>query len=618
MKKITLREKKERQRIIINELFASLEEVPIDQDEYLENFFYGKIKELFKIELDYYGVKCLQENPEDNEMEISFKYEDDDVKWSASFDKKVIVGSDHYQEHGTQGIRFNTNSRAYKELFFEDKEKRLTACRYIIFTLFHELEHYRQNELCRSGISSYAALKYAKDDLFLSIHNDVYYDNHDRMASEADSHYYARKEYNGIIPLDKFEYNNMIVQLCNREMQNIAVEGIGLVERDNYIRACVDYYLTKEQYAGNLMYYPILAKEYNENCTPKSITDLITNFYVEIDKVNRTVKNPRTRNILIRDIKSLYFEILNTKVRENDRFELYEAIKFHGQDTIQKTFNDLRLYNINEKKRKIGIVNKKQQAYKKMLTYYTYTGSNPEYIINPFKKGNEVTKASDFASFISFDFRVLSSRIRDRLQELFKSEQFIYRIPVYGHYVLKNGEKISIMDFLYQYAIPLLERCKNEDDLFKKYMEIAMEYLKPYCEVDAAYSLKAVNKQYKEYDKKVNNILSSSLVNDPKELNRLNTSYNEIILYRMKYVKMICNKEVSIYSDPCDESVSDKTIIVNHLNGPIFMLSQLMNAAQLLSTDLSLNPNKINYYEKLNNHKKIKDIKKEMERLRKL
>ena len=149
-------------------------------------------------------------------------------------------------------------------------------------------------------------------------------------------------------------------------------------------------------------------------------------------------------------------------------------------------------------------------------------------------------------------------------------------------------------------------------------MEIAMEYLKPYCEVDAAYSLKAVNKQYKEYDKKVNNILSSSLVNDPKELNRLNTSYNEIILYRMKYVKMICNKEVSIYSDPCDESVSDKTIIVNHLNGPIFMLSQLMNAAQLLSTDLSLNPNKINYYEKLNNHKKIKDIKKEMERLRKL
>ena len=222
---------------------------------------------------------------------------------------------------------------------------------------------------------------------------------------------------------------------------------------------------------------------------------------------------------------------------------------------------------------------------------------NAGYIANPFK---------DYKGIITPDEYIDSIDIKTEnpdILEYFRSKKYKNIIPVFGYYILKSGVKVSVHEFINDFAIKELEKVKP-DKYHAIYEDTVFKECKRSEEEEAQFTFETINKRYQALNKIITNLLHLRVFNGKKETNIVG-AYSRDLVSSMETVVNICNGDEEFFKEfgsaPYDSS-------------QILFYDELKRVAIVLSSDETFNPNKINYYNKLIKNAKFIKLGKDIEK----
>ena len=485
--KMSLKEKINRQRAIIDEIFDVVGSELINSYNDPGNFIKPKLIELFHIEMDYYGIS----------------YEGNDKEASIDFFHKKNGGCGffEYKTHDKPHTVKINDAKSFEELVDSSTYTRLWAARDILSTLFHEIGHLLQAIPIFDGICSYYNLRNVKEQILRNYVEDFYLFEHDRYSSEADAdhHTYNTLVQDGI----KLPGYKAAVRVfdADREISYLLTKK-GIVDRDKYDEELADKYIESKPTIILLFGCDVLLYEFTRRCEKKEFKILIDEYIAYIKKLSENSElNLQDKKELIKDAKSLYFHLFNKRIKNIDEPELGEAINTYGEKFILDLLNELYIYDRNEKNRKNRLVKDGLEAFNN-LSYATYDHfeTNEGYIANP---------AKQYKGAIGTDFFVRSELNPDNYGEVIStfldSETFREKLPVFGYYVTKSGMKMSIKSFINDILIPEFMKIDLNIDitdhdkqsmLSDTYYRLLYEKFLNSHEVAANFAYEQINKDY--------------------------------------------------------------------------------------------------------------------------
>ena len=590
---MTLEEKNNKIRLLINKLFEELKETIPDKSNISNEYSFKIIQEIFKVEMEYYGLKYSFDSSSDIDLRFGFEsnpysggYYHNDGKFNGSefvFDKRYIF--------------LNMNNKHLKHVFDKDVKKRISACKNLLICLFHEIRHLRQDLLVSDGISSWDNLRFAREAVYIKEFYSIYGNNHNRIAMEADAELYALLKEHDLFGFSNDRFNQSVVFDAVRDYSFMSIPGTGYHSRDEYISKTIDSILSFRP--SRLCYfelYPLLKKEYNDIGCPRKLSDLITNYKKELEDANK-IQDPETKKIIISNIMSMYFELINKRIKIKSPFELYEAVHNHGNEYVQELLNELNLYNKQEKRRLLKTRTMKRDAELKNLTDKKYIGRNFGYVIKKSDKEDSFIFAGDLARKIANNVNtyLVKNNLDVSIFWFFLNAKFVEElIPIYGYYVLKDKTKISIENFVMKYVIPKFLELKGKEDKYKVYRELLKEYTLPDPEVECLFECSRINRDYQSRSRSIDESLCSPFIVDAS----IRYDLNEV--HYMEWAKDIIDYQNEAYL-PFDAD----NIWVNgkcYRNYSIEQYNNIMHiyrASIALTNDKIMNPKDINYESKL-------------------
>ena len=594
---ISLEEKRERQRKIINELFKYIG----DEIYHSEEFIQDKLREIFKVEMDYYGIKALQDNEDDDEIVLDFEYNSKDT--TSYFGENVNIGFDGWYHYDYPRIVLNTASREYKEMFSSNSYKRCNGLCSLLLSLFHEMRHKRQVSMMRSDISNPFNLRYAKEEICLHENHILIEMNHDRLSVETDADIFSYTEGSEFLELDENDVKYIDIVREMKESELLIVPNYGIVSRDFFMDLYAEFLIAHSRRSLYTGYYTILNKEFKKNGSPRRLGELIRNYKRELKEVEKKDIDAESKKTLISDIKAMYYSLFIKKVIQKNPFEIYEAVRLNGNDTVTEILHELKVYNIHERKRKADSIRNKLKLRLSLgeeKEEYNLAQGNMGYIID--KESGQICEVDDYIRSLFIDIPYTDA------YELSGNADFLLNLPVQGHYILKNGSKISVKDFLNEYAFPNLKG-QSTESMLERYNKIVKEFTKPQFENDALTNYEINNRQYQDLNRKIDEILNSRIVKDSKYVKIIASSYSKKLLSYYEMVKKFCKGEPRVinYFDgkpfvipvkPYKKFFPDQKIKIN----------ELLSAAMMLTHDNIFNPGGINYHQMLSNNEQFKII----------
>lgn len=299
------------------------------------------IEKVFKLEIEELGYKFDSvKNNKENTYELHFIND-------KNFPDKAV----EYPGRGWNGenivlkkpkIIFNI-ALLFKGLDNIDKEIRLRTCKEIFFTIFHEIQHERQDLMSMQKVSSNESLKYARDFACkLDILKKSWYTkNYDNYLIEKDANIVGLDKYLEIMQdndrvfstyrdIEKGKYYNgrYIADVWTSDQKTYS----GLQERDVITEIILDDLICEQSMIGILELYPILQKEYNMDGSRKSVTELIDNMRKEIyDISGNTELSKIEKDELIKDAQEMYYELLYIQIQKSTQKEIEELVSKIGK-----------------------------------------------------------------------------------------------------------------------------------------------------------------------------------------------------------------------------------------------------------------------------------------------
>ena len=589
---MTLREKTTIEKKLIREFLKSLKISKPSKDIVAGNFLRDLVREICITEIEYYGFKCGRLSGNDVLLDL---YYVDNEKITADFEVSYHMDSFSRVYTDTPRIRINFGGLYLNAVFSDDSKIRVDGGKEVLDALFHEIKHFRKEMLKRSGYSSKENLRNAKESLILFFRHDVYSMNHDRFSEEADADNYASITRQDLGVETRMDVSLPIITEADKAFACYMVPEKGYVEREAYLNSQADFILRNGE--GALLYWKlwtILHKEYDSDLNRLSLSDMITNFIAEINETIKTIDDPKERNIVIKDIREMYYEMFNRTIIIGNRLELYEAIKKHGINSVREILVAMKHYNSSEKRRKIDLLKRKQESVISILSSGNYIRPNIGYIIDPRKHNGESVRVEDYIKTLINRFSGLSNEMR----EFILSREFLGRIPLFGSYTFNSGKKVSIYDFIQDYLIPELSK-RHPKDYMNAYMEVVMCKTKPHFDVEAQYNIEVVNKDFQGKNHAIEECLELPIMKESK-LKEFEEDHDSELVNDMMTVLKICD--------------GDNTVFRRFKTSEIFLggsryyilkpeqlayLDKLVEAASILSKDEVLNPFGYNYEHKL-------------------
>ena len=301
------------------------------------------IERVFKLEIEELGYKFDSvKNNKENTYELHFIND-------KNFPDKAV----EYPGRGWNGenivlkkpkIIFNI-ALLFKGLDNIDKEIRLRTCKEIFFTIFHEIQHERQDLMSMQKVSSNESLKYARDFACkLDILKKSWYTkNYDNYLIEKDANIVGLDKYLEIMQdndrvfstyrdIEKGKYYNgrYIADVWTSDQKTYYYSG--LQERDVITEIILDDLICEQSMIGILELYPILQKEYNMDGSRKSVTELIDNMRKEIyDISGNTELSKIEKDELIKDAQEMYYELLYIQIQKSTQKEIEELVSKIGK-----------------------------------------------------------------------------------------------------------------------------------------------------------------------------------------------------------------------------------------------------------------------------------------------
>ena len=604
---ISLEEKIAKQRHIVNELFFSLIDVPKNKKQYV-NYFQNQIKELFKIEMDYYGIPCLQEDSTKNKIELQFIRGKKSDRFSARLLNNTRINEDGSIIRSTPKLIINTTPY-FKYLFDQSYKARMKSCKMIIIDLFHEIRHLRQFAMYIEGVSNYDALKSAKESYLFNckfLHPDFYNANHDNFTAETDADYYSFQTLEDIgIGLEYTNYNKTIVE-AEREFSTIVSPFIGLLDRDVCVHAMFDSLMSLEKKYSYFLDKPILQKEYNLVGVPLRLGDLITNFKREIKSIEKSDFKDEQKKILISDTTKMYYELFIRRLVYQDNFELYEAISIHGKEVINDILSKLQSYNARQKNIKADAVRTKTTEIEKLYFEGKWKRvANRGFIANP---NNDFQDAIYVREFMN---KIKLGKLPCKLVFFLMSVKFLSELPLEGYYLFRDGRKVSIEDFLKKYLLPVLKETKPSNYYFA-FQIVRDSYCEPAFKANAAFCYEQINKKYQTVDTKISKIASIDVLTGKSDFKSI---YDWDTAHFMELAKKMADGDMAAYGQIFggviieDFDLPHAQFKLEHVR----RFEKMLSYAEMLTNDTIFNPEGVNYKEKLLSDLTYKKYVKEIE-----
>ena len=309
-------DKREEERKIVREIIEYAYDKNIEHDVNYEEIekIRGWISRIVELEAQEMGYKTRVILGEINKKKL-MRMEDNGelfLRFSRSnideeFGYFAVDISKDFSTPRVPEIYINEN---YHEYVLENhKDTQIDPFIGIIDNVFHELRHMQQYLMARTGVSSYISLIYAKEEFIINRYYKIYEKNHDSMRMEEDANIEAVKNWQEVYGAERRE------QKLYSSYYKI---GITKKQRDDFACDMFDKLIKKEGNRYILKVFPVLQKEYNEDGTKKSLNQLLENMKSEIEEIlNMEGLSDSEKDILMKDCKGMYFEILYREMKKN-------------------------------------------------------------------------------------------------------------------------------------------------------------------------------------------------------------------------------------------------------------------------------------------------------------
>lgn len=344
------------------------------------------IERVFKLEIEELGYKFDSvKNNKENTYELHFIND-------KNFPDKAV----EYPGRGWNGenivlkkpkIIFNI-ALLFKGLDNIDKEIRLRTCKEIFFTIFHEIQHERQDLMSMQKVSSNESLKYARDFACkLDILKKSWYTkNYDNYLIEKDANIVGLDKYLEIMQdndrifstyrdIEKGKYYNgrYIADVWTSDQKTYYYSG--LQERDVITEIILDDLICEQSMIGILELYPILQKEYNMDGSRKSVTELIDNMRKEIyDISGNTELSKIEKDELIKDAQEMYYELLYIQIQKSTQKEIEELVSKIGKKEFINILKRMIYYFLTQlqdySNESVKLANLQEREDRKRLSEY--------------------------------------------------------------------------------------------------------------------------------------------------------------------------------------------------------------------------------------------------------
>ena len=527
--KMTINEKCNRQKEIIDEVFASLKKVPLLRGEYI-NFLKSCLSRILKIELEYYDL------PEDTAL-VDFESVKN-ADWSSCLRKNRIYEQDDVKFQ-TPVIITNMKNSLFKDIFSLSKYRRLYSAKIMMSSFFHEIDHLRQHLLSVAGYVSYQQFRYAKETIVLSnskTRKELYNPNHDSFSIEAEANYNMRSQ-STILGVKNPRLHSLNSYKSIKESSTIVTLDEGITDRDTYLDKAADKIINSDGTPHILWTSKILLKEYNIDGTPIRFSDLIRNYNNDIADIKNQKIDKDTRKVLLADLKQFYLELFNKKIRQGDRFELLEAVNTYGDKYIKALLNDLSIYNLSEKKRKLALVKTKLADDRKSTDYIDqYYQFNNGFIANPFDYYQTGISTDELIDRLNLDNVSMGIRI------FLASPDFLNFLPIYGYFLQRDGTKITVLYYIEHILIPKLQGRPFRDFKYIN-LSIIMTTFLPVYEIEAKANLENINRKYQKLNSSITNTLDLEIFKNTDD--SVKKRYNIGFINDMDLVHRIVNGDES-------------------------------------------------------------------------
>ena len=591
---MNIQEKCDEQRIILNDIFNSLKSSKTINKKYLSAFLFKKIQDIFSLEMEFYGLEYNRTSKKNADVDLLF-ITDYESKNAGTFSYKDIIKNNIVVG---KLPTVEINMAYYLEgLSSSDRNQRLLACRGMLETLFHEIRHFRQHMLIDSNYSSKSNLRNAKEFALNRVSQDyqyVYENNHDSYAIESDADFNSLVKAMSISEYNAKKENIAKVKKCNRDMCTLVIEDSGrrlVVDRDEYIDGKIHDFIVNKKMTSLLSNNPYLLKEYNSDCTVKSLTELIDNMHLEIHEAEK-IEDQKDKSIILDDTVEMYYELIYKRLKANDPFELFDAVNKYGKTEIYNLMRTINEYFIREKRRKLVLLSEKQEAEEDLFEGLVPIVHNNGFVIHRDKAISVDEYAKGINCFTDNQY----------IRMLLKSAAMKLRIPTYGFYILKDGSKISAKTFIESKLKPYLRSLESKKNYMSDMDEFLEENVVAQAQMDYLLSCERVNREYQEQRFTIDRL---------KNKNRLNAlanfDFEEVYYY--KEIISIANGGTSFL----DSLINENDLSVLPLSEvDKIRLMNLKKYAIMLNRNTVFNPNKINYYKKLKRNDKYDILMSEL------
>ena len=433
------------------------------------------ITNVFRLEIEEKGYELdTKGNNSKNGFNLDIKFDSNDTRGGSCSPARIIDNGQLQQIKPSIMYNLYTMCRGLDN---DNKEIRLTTIKNMFKTVFHELQHHRQECMAASNVSSKEAIGFARDFTLHRYLSREFYTgdgktgNYNKLLTENNANEIGYNQYLEILGRGDSEVSKLRdieTGKSNTNQYKIDVNSFdnkshyktnGLEERMDATIPIIDDLIMNRGFTEILELYPILLKEYNLDGTKKSAVDLIMNMEEESrDILQMKGLSEKEKTTLIKDGQEMYYELIYRTIERSSPNKLKETKLQIGEEQFKQTLNKMEQYFQNEMERKIA----------KSATMASAQSRDDKSFIAPSNDGTiqmmvdgkeETLNVDDFIQMI--DPKLMQKQFNTP-KGVFNTPDFIRKycfqyLAQDGIMTLKDGQQMSAKEFVEEYMLQKMQ-----------------------------------------------------------------------------------------------------------------------------------------------------------------
>jgi len=471
---MTREEKINAQREEITRVFDYFKDNQLDtSNQQVMSMIQNAITRVFQLEVEEMGY-TFDPNGSNNTFKLTLENNRNSGKRGANEHIRSIQNGELVVS--TPHIKYNL-ANLCNGLENADEGTRLTACKNMFKTVFHEIQHHRQELMTATTVSSKEAMMYARDMVLHKYLDKSFYSrdgvtgNYTEFSAENNANevgYRQLLETLGIrdeetarlgdIESGRFNTNRYKAKVTSFDGKSY-FDSEGLQERSDVAVPILDKLIGDRGMTDILKLYPILQKEFNMDGTKKNAVDLIRSMQSEVSDISQMQDiSDKDRKKLTRDSQEMYYELIYNALEKSTPEQIQELASQIGKDECKELFEKMGLYFQIELENRTGKSARMAAAQEKLGAF-----------IEPSNNGTIMVEENGKKSFLTVE-QFIDTIDGEMLKKTFKvpgkgevsAEDFIKKncfkyLAQDGKMTLKDGTVLTAKEYVEQYMLQMGE-----------------------------------------------------------------------------------------------------------------------------------------------------------------